>query len=416
MLDLFFQKISLFFSFHQENVFELLLVLMALVWFSGSIFRRFKLPLMLGELLAGVVVGPAVLGLVQNTETIKILADLGVFFMLLHSGLESDLNYLKQTSKLTIFIAFFSLITPLMAGFFLGYWLGYPFETALFLGMVFSFTSVALVYSTIKSLKIHQHKVGKTLTSVTLLSELGAFLILSIFINIVTLGQVSFLHLVWVILKVLLFFVFTLGLGYKVLPKFSKIFNTEGMKGFTFTLVIALFFGLIAEKIGLHIILGAYLAGIFVRQNVREEILYQKIEDRVFGLSYSFLGPIFFASIGLSISFEILFDQNILVFLLICLTAVFAKTLPSFSLAYFSKKFTFREALVLGAGVSLRGEMFLILAHLGLNKIVQFQGTKLSGTLLDSTLFSSLILTVFFTAFFVPLFLKLIAGYKGIKL
>ena len=92
----------------------------------------------------------------------------------------------------------------------------------------------------------------------------------------------------------MLFFVGTLILGQLILPYFSKFLNTVGGKGFTFALIVALTFGLFAEFIGLHIILGAYLGGMFVREEINKKVVFKKIEDRFFGISYSFMGPIFF--------------------------------------------------------------------------------------------------------------------------
>lgn len=415
MIDLLVQKFSLFFNFNQENVFEVLLILMTVIWTSGVIFRKFKLPLMLGELLAGILIGPAVLDLVEDTNIIKIFAELGVFFMLLHSGLESDPLKLIKNSRFSFILAFTSILTSLGLGYGVSRLLGFPPETSLFVGMTISFTSIAIVHNTLKSLKINSRKVGQILQSTTLINDLISFLIFSVVASLLNQGEFNIVVLLWVIIKVILFFVFSLSLGYKILPKFSKIFNTKGLKGFTFTLIVALFFGLIAEKIGLHIILGAYLAGIFIRQNVGDDALYKKIEDRVFGLSYSFLGPIFFASIGLHISFDILFSKDIYIFLSILSVAILSKFIAGFIISYFNKNLTLRDASVIGVGLIARGEMILILANIGYGQALKVPYDQ-AETILNETLYSSLILTVFCTTLIMPLGLKFLAGYKGTKL
>lgn len=405
-------KTSLFFDFNQDNVFEVLLILMTIVWASGAIFRKFKLPLMLGELMAGILVGPAVLGLIDNSEIIKILAELGVFFMLLHSGLESNPFKSINNARFSFWIALGTFLISLISIYFTCIFLGFEHKVSLFVGMTLSFTSIAIVHNTIKSLKIQSTKVGKILQSTTIINDLISFLVFSLIINLIQQGTFDLKVFLWVMLKVILFFVISLSLGYKLLPKFSKIFNTEGMKGFTFTLVVALFFGLIAEKIGLHVILGAYLAGIFIRQNVGDEKLYNKIEDRVFALSYSFLGPIFFASIGLHISFDVLFSENLGLFLTILSISILSKFLGGFVLSFFNKNLSFREATAIGVGLIARGEMVLILADLGYGQIIQSDKT----TILNETLFSSLVLTVFCTILIVPILLKSLTGFKGVKI
>lgn len=405
MTEFLLEKISIFFTFNQGSVFEVLLILMAVIWVSGNIFRRFKFPLMVGELLAGILIGPAVLGLMEQTETIKILAELGVFFMLLHAGLESNSDKIINATKATVLIALFSLLGSFGAGYSIGLFLGLSFEASLFLGIGISFSSIAIVHNTIKSLKITERKLGKTLAGTMLINDMLAFILFSVVMSVISEGEFKIIEIFFVTAKVVLFFSSSIFLGHKILPKFSKIFNTEGNKGFTFTLVIALFFGLLAEKIGLHVIIGAYLAGIFIRQNLGEGKLYNKIEDRIFALSYSFLGPIFFASIGLYISFDILFSSQFLFFLLIFITAITSKFFIGGGIALLSKKFTLKESVSIGIGLIARGEMVLIVAKIGFDKMI-----------INEIIFSSLVLTVFFTAIITPLSLRLLIGHKGCKL
>ncbi len=169
--------------------------------------------------------------------------------------------------------------------------------------------------------------------------------------------------------------------------------NRDG-KGFTFVLVLALGFGLFAETIGLHIILGAYLAGLFFSEEVASSELAQKVEDRLYGIAFSFLGPIFFISLGFHITFDCLSTSGLWFIISLTIACVIGQIISAGGMARLIK-FSWVESLTVGVGMCGRAEMAFILSALGL-----------SMGAIDSKIFSVLIFTSFLLNMITPVGLK----------
>ena len=197
-------------------------------------------------------------------------------------------------------------------------------------------------------------------------------------------------------------------LGRLILPYLAPlVLNRSGSKGFTFALIIALLFAIVAESIGLHFVLGAYLAGMFVREEINNPALMLKIEDRFYGLSHSFLGPIFFASVGMTISFTALSNEPWLVLVLLCL--IFAgQIIGTTFVAVFSKKFKVFEGIIISSLLAGRGSTEIIMAQIGFSTIVLATGQRL----ISEDLFGALVLMSFLSSLLMPLLVKFILSTK----
>src|SRR3989338_10325798 len=123
---------------------ESLLLIMAVVWGTGMIFHRLKLPIFLGELLAGLVFGPALFGVFQDNETIRVLAELGIFFLMLHAGLETHPRDLLYSSKKSLAIAFGGVVLPFLLGYGVAHAFGYSPMEAAFIAMALSITAISV--------------------------------------------------------------------------------------------------------------------------------------------------------------------------------------------------------------------------------------------------------------------------------
>jgi Kef-type K+ transport system membrane component KefB len=154
-------------------------------------------------------------------------------------------------------------------------------------------------------------------------------------------------------------------------------------KGFTFSLIVALILGLLAEAIGLHMIIGAFLAGLFIREEILDEETFNKIEDRVYGLSYSFLGPIFFTSLAFHLDFSAIQSYSLLGILVFL--ALAGKFLGASGTARL-QGFSIKDALMIGLCMNSRGAVDLIIASVGFEKGV-----------IDQSLFSALVAVPFIT-------------------
>jgi len=364
--------------------FSNLLILMVVVWTAGKIFRYFKLPVVFGELLGGLIVGPALLGIVNpESETLKILAELGVFFLMLHAGLETDHKQLFKTSKQSFLIALSGMAVPFFGGYYVSTLFGQNLITSLFIGMGLSISAIPVAVRLLRDCGLNGTRLANLALGAAVIDDIMAIIIFSVIISLAETGSIALIPLAWLVIKILLFFGIVIIGGVKVSPYLNKVIYF-GNKAFTLTLIIALVMGLIAEYIGLHIIVGAFLAGLFVREEVIDKHAFKKIEDRIYGLSYSFLGPIFFASVAFNIDFTAVTTVP-LFFVVIIITAMAGKIIGGGGMAYLLKTKPM-EALAIGLAMNNRCAVELIIASIGLQMGI-----------IDQNIFSILVMMVLIT-------------------
>ncbi len=344
--------------------FHSLLIIMVVVWVAGKIFRALKLPVIFGELLGGILVGPYVLDIVQtDSESIKLLAELGIFFLMLHAGLETNPRELLKSSKKAILIAVLSMFVPFTSVLALASYLGYAFNESLFLAMTLSITALAVTVRVFKDYKINNTKLGHITIGAAVLNDILGLILFSIVVSVIESGTLSLEPLLITLVKTTLFFGIVMYCGFKFSKYFRKFLRN---KGFTSTFILALALGLLAEQIGLHMIIGAFLAGLFIREEVVDPKVFNKIEDRIYGLSYSLLAPIFFASLAFHLDFSII-KENWEVMGLLLLTAVLGKIFGSY-LGAIVQKIKAKQALVIGVALNSRGAIDLVIASIGFNQ------------------------------------------------
>ena len=364
-----------------EN-FQTILILMVVVWIFGKIFRDLGLPVIFGELVGGIVVGPLVLNLVHpDSEVVKILAELGIFFLMLHAGLETDPHKLFKSSKKSILIALGGVLFPFLGGYITAQYFGQSVESSLFIGMGLSITAIAISVRLFKEYEIQKTQIAHITLGADIIDDILALILFSLVLNIAQTGFVSWGDIIVLLGKTIAFFSIVLFIGHKTsqhLPKFLK------NKGFTLTLIVALTLGWIAEWIGLHSIIGAFLAGLFIREEIIDTKIFAKIEDRIYGLSYSFLGPIFFASLAFHLDFQALVHAPWFL-LAILLVATAGKIIGAGGMALL-QKMKWPDALVIGISMNSRGAVELIIASIGF-----------SEGIIDRNVFSILVLMAFVT-------------------
>lgn len=380
-----------------------LLLIMVAVWGTGMIFRRIKLPVLLGELLAGLILGPAIFGVFESNETIKLLSELGVFFLMLHAGLETNPKDLLRNSRSSVAIALCGTLFSLMLGMGVAFWFGFDLLKALFIGIGLAITALPVTNKIFKDFNFNKTKTANLVMSSAILTDILGFLFLSILIALASGGgTLTALQILLIIGKIILFFGGVIFIGSKLIPYSKVIFQRRGYKAFTFTLIIALAFGVFAEFIGLHYILGAYLAGLFVKEETADPSVYQKIEDRLFALSYSFLGPIFFVSLGFFVDFSVLSNPTNFAFVLLLICAAFIGKFFGTGIPAYLCGHSFKEATIVGISMNSRGATELVIALIGLEL-----------GLADQTAFSALVFMAFFTTLVTPIVLKYALKWLG---
>ena len=259
---------------------------------------------MLGELLAGIILGPPILGLIQGSDSLELIAEWGIFFVMFYTGMEMDPKELLEHIWPSLVVALGGFIIPFVFGYFTCRLFGGTLYQSLFVGLGVSITAIAVQSVVLHSMRINRTELGHIIIGAAIADDILSLIGLSILFGLAQTGKVDPLNLALAFAKVTAFFGLTILLGYFVLPKFSRKLHDREGKAFTFAIILALVMAYLAELAGLHLIIGAFLAGQFFRKEIMDEKIYEAISDRFYGLSYGFLVPVFFASLSFHLHFS----------------------------------------------------------------------------------------------------------------
>ncbi|HSH76695.1 MAG TPA: cation:proton antiporter [Longimicrobiales bacterium] len=370
-----------------------LLILLAGIWLVAVTLRPLGLPTIMGELIVGVLVGPAVLGWIEPSEAINLLAEIGIFFLMFHAGVETQPRQFLDALRRSLGVAIVGAIVPFSVSFGVATAFGLEPVGATFVGLTMTATAVVITLKSLKDLGLADTRVARVIVASCVIDDLLTLVFFGLIVGVLSGGSFEASDVALTLLKVLAFFAAAFVLGRFVYPRLTLPFRAEGGKGFTFVLLVAIAAGLFAEAIGLHMILGAYLAGLFFEERVAHPNLVRVVADRSYGIAYSFLGPIFFISLGFSITFDIS-GSGVAFLLLLTATVLLGQVVSAGGMAL-RMGLPAREALTVGVGMSGRAELAFILASLALA-----QGA------ISPSVFSVLIFTAFLLNLLTPLGLK----------
>ena len=388
----------------EELVINLLLIL-AVAWVLGSLFARFGLPVMLGELLAGIILGPPLLGVIHSSPSLDLLADLGIFFVMFYTGMEMDPKELLEHIRPAMAVALAGFIVPFALGVLTALSFGGTVYQALVMGLGIAITAIAVQSIILHSLRIHKTAIGHIIIGAAIADDILALIALSVILGMAKTNAVQFVDIAVICLKVVAFFGFTIISGHFILPRFTRKLHDRQGKAFTFAMAAALAMAYLAELAGLHLIIGAFLAGQFVREEIMDQKIYNAIRDRFYGLSYGFLVPIFFVSLSFHLHFD--FSWNFLLFATVVTLVAIAGKLGGCGLGLYLFKRNFWEAVVVGFGMNGRGAVELVIASvfLKLSDDLIAQGA-IAEPLITESQFSALILMAFVTTLIAPISLR----------
>jgi Kef-type K+ transport system membrane component KefB len=389
----------------EPNVIINIILILLVAWLLGDVFQRLRLPRLLGELVAGLLLGPPLLGWVQPQEGLTILADLGVFFLMFYSGMEMDPRELLEHFWISLAVAVGGFILPFAGGYGVSVWFGATTFQALFIAMGLSVTAIAVQARVLQEMEIHHSKVGHIIIGAAIVDDILALVTFSVLTGLAKTGSVDPVSILILVGEVAAFFLGAILAGQFLLPRLTRRLKDREAKGFTFALVAALIMGYLAELVGLHLIIGAFLAGQFVRKEVIEPGLYQKLNDRFFNIIYGFLGPIFFVSLSFEVTLK-LPAHDWLFLAAVVGVAIFGKVVGCGLPVLFFRR-DWQEALVIGLGMNGRGAVELIVAKeiLLLSAPLLAQGV-IGSPLLTEAQFTILILTAFITTLIAPVSLR----------
>jgi Kef-type K+ transport system membrane component KefB len=370
---------------------------------SGLLAARLGQPAVLGELIAGVLLGPTALDLFSADfvtdphleETVLLLGELGVVFLMFLAGLETDLGEVNRVRRVAILAGTFGVVVPIVTGTGAALPFDISFRDALFLGVVLSATSVSISARTLMELGVLQRRQGIAILAAAVIDDVLVILVLSFFVAFgVEEGGAGNIGDVLVIVgRVLLFFVIALIAGRFVVPWIARWSRNAPMtEGIAVTaIVVMLAFAWFAEYVGeVALITGAFLAGVFLRTTD----VHRAIDERFHTLAYAFFVPIFFVSVGLAADASGLEAADLLLLATICIVAVLSKVAGCGLGAYLGGE-SARSSLQIGTGMVSRGEVGLIVASVGL-----------THGLLDTDQFSVVVLMVLVTTLVTPVLLN----------
>jgi len=382
-----------------------LLLILAVAWILGFIFSRFGLPVMLGELLAGVILGPPLLGIVNASPGIEMLAELGIFFVMFHTGMEMDPKELLEHIRPSLSVALGGFVLPFGLGYLTARVFGATDLQSLFVGLGVSITAIAVQAVILNAMRINRTELGHIIIGAAIADDILALIGLSTLLSLAETGAVDILSVLTILLKVIAFFGLTIVLGQFVMPRFTRRLADRGRKAFMFAMTAALLMAYLAELAGLHLIIGAFLAGQFVRKEIMDKDVYEAIANQFFAISYGFLVPIFFVSLSFHLHF--FWEGSFLLFTFVLIVVAVLGKLVGCGLGASIFRFGFWESTIIGFGMNGRGAVELVVATVVLKLSDKLMDAKIvSDPLLTEHQFSALVLMAFVTTLIAPISLK----------
>ena len=364
----------------------------------GIATGKFQMPRVVGSLLAGLVMGPAMLNILSETAFLSQLSELGVIVILFAAGMGTDLRELRNAGKAGFFVALCGVLVPLVMGAGFGYlaaFAGWVSEVnlleAVFLGTVLTATSVSITVETLKELGRLDTKVGNTILAAALIDDVLGLVALTVVASLAGEGT----NLLWVLAKIVFFFVFAVvaaGAGIVLFRWMISQADGKNLRRYpVLAFVICLLLSYSAEEFfGVADIIGAFVAGLIVASTPKAQYIRLKFEP----LSYLLLTPVFFSNIGINVQLPELNVGLVLFSLALLATAILSKVIGC-GLGAKLCGFQGMECVQVGAGMACRGEVALIVANRGL-----------SMGILSEAMMTPIIITVVGCAVLTPLLLK----------
>ncbi|MFL1671781.1 cation:proton antiporter [Paenibacillus dendritiformis] len=362
---------------------------------AGDISVRLGQPAVLGKLIVGILLGPAVLGWIEKDSFITQVSEIGVLLLMFIAGLETDIDQLRKNWKSAFAVAVGGIILPFIGGYGAAIAFGFSSNYALFFGVIFCATSVSISVQVLKEMNKLNSREGTTILGAAVVDDVLVVILLAFIMSIV--GQGGDVSLGLLVGKKLLFFAITFVAGWLVVPRVMKwlapLKVTEAV--ISAALIICFGFAYFAEWMQMAGIIGAFAAGIAVSLTPYKHDVEHKVEP----IAYSIFVPVFFVSIGLNVSFDGIGSQLGLL-AVITIIAIVTKMAGGWLGARVTG-FDSRSSLAIGAGMISRGEVALIIAATGLQ----------SG-LLQPEYFTSIIIMVIITTLVTPPMLKMFFNKK----
>lgn len=375
----------------ESNILLNLAIIIFLSKILGAISSRFKQPPVIGMLILGVVLGPTVFHLIEPNEIINWIGKLGALFLLFEAGLETDIKRIKADSKQAMLPAIGGIILPFGLGFLISWLVSHDMTQSLVLGVIFTATSVSVSVMTLIDLNKLKSIEGRCIVNAAIIDDIVGIILLTFIFGITTNVGGGFSAMAMPLLKIGIFFIFSLAVGIYVFKPIFVNLKKIAMDNVVVSLAIAvvLLYSWFAEHNGLAAITGAYFAGIIMGQTNHRH----QIQEGMSTVGKSFFVDVFFVSIGLE--FNLLEIEAEPIFLIsFILLAVLGKIIGSGLGARLTGMDNIRATRI-GVGMIPRGEVALIVSNMAVAK-----------NLIHTDILSATILMVIVSAVLTPFLLK----------
>ncbi len=380
-------------------LFDVALILISTKLF-GILTKKIDMPQVVGALLAGLVMGPAFLGIIHETVFVDQIAEIGVIVLMFTAGLETDIKELKHSGKASFVIALCGVLVPLAGGYFLSSLFNVHDEAFLqnmFIGVILTATSVSITVETLKELGKLSTRSGNAILGAALIDDILGVVALTLITSVAD----SEVHLSVVLIKIAAFFAISVFLGiylHKILDKWMAGYGRDKKRFAIIAFALCLFYSYAAEEFfGVADITGAFIAGLILSNTTRVTYIASRFEI----VAYMLLSPVFFASIGLKVELPAMTVSIVLFTVLLSVVAIITKIIGC-GLGAKICHYTNEESIRIGVGMISRGEVALIVANKGI-----------STGLMNPTFFGPVVIMVVVTTIVTPVLLKVV--YKGKK-
>lgn len=380
-------------------LFDLALILLS-TKVLGLVTKKFSMPQVVGALLAGLILGPAMLDILHETDFIKQIAEIGVIVLMFTAGLETDLTELRKTGKASFIIALLGVLLPLLGGFMIASLFNQessPEEVNhllqnIFIGIILTATSVSITVETLKELRKLNTRAGNAILGAAIIDDILGIIALTI----VTSCADSSINVTVVLGKVVLFFICAIGSGivfYKFYNHWVKTYENDMRRFVIVAFVFCLLLSFCAEEFfGVADITGAFIAGLILSNTPCVHYITSRFET----ISYMLLSPIFFASIGIQVDLSGMNSQLFVFTLALVIIAIVSKIIGC-GLGAKVCRYSNKESLQIGVGMVSRGEVALIVAS---------KGAAIG--LMSAAFFGPVVVMVVITTIITPILLKLV--------
>ena len=373
-----------------------LLIIILVARLAAELAERIKIPAVLGEIVAGIIIGPSVLGLIDPIKHLDVanmvllLGEIGVILLLFQVGLEMDLGEMAKVGKPALFVAIIGVAVPFAAGFGVAASFGEDAKVALFIGAALTATSVGITARVLGDLRALALRESRIVLGAAVADDVLGLVILTVVVKVVTEGSISAGVVLETIGLAAGFLLLTGLLAIYVIPRvFTRIDqiakSSTTIVSIAFALTLA--FSLLANQAKLAFIIGAFMAGLAVGRSPQHE----RIAEGLNPLGHIFI-PVFFASIGINADLEAMFQPSVLALAsVLTVVAIIGKLVAGLGIGRSGG-----DKLLIGIGMMPRGEVGLIFASIGLSKGV-----------LDNELYGALLLMVLVTTLITPPLIRL---------